>query len=64
MISLPKFKELLGDEASSLSDKEIEAIRVHQYEMAELAFGMWARDKKLKTVVNSRTTPLEDKSML
>tara|TARA_Y100000310_G_C20067415_1_gene527765 strand:- start:94 stop:282 length:189 start_codon:yes stop_codon:yes gene_type:complete len=52
MISLSKFKDLLGDEASEMSNEEIESVRTHQYEMAELAFGIWASNKDLRTTTN------------
>lgn len=41
MISLAKFKELLGNEAENMTDKEIEEIRDAQYQMAEIAFEFW-----------------------
>ena len=47
MISLPKFKELLGDEAQDLTDEEIEHIRDAQYQFARLAFNKWAMEKEL-----------------
>ena len=47
MISLPKFKEILGEEAQGLSDEEIEQIRDAQYQFAKLAFDKWAREKGL-----------------
>ncbi len=47
MISLPKFKELLGDEARGLSDEKIERVRDAQYQLARLAFDKWAREKGL-----------------
>ncbi len=43
MISLAKFKELLGKEADNMTDKEIEEIRDAQYRMAELAFEFWQK---------------------
>ena len=47
MIALPAYKKLLGEEAQNLTDKEIEQIRDVQYQFAELAFYMWAKQKKL-----------------
>ena len=47
MISLSKFKELMGDEAQGLTDEEIEAIRNAQYQFAKLAFDKWARERDL-----------------
>lgn len=47
MISLAKFKELLGDEAIGLTDEEIEEIRDAQYKFARLAFDKWAQEKGL-----------------
>ncbi len=51
MIPLPKFKELLGQEAHGLTDEEIEQIRDAQYQLAELAFGVWAKNKGLKAIL-------------
>lgn len=53
MISIEKFKQLLGSEAHNLSDKEIEQIRDSQYQLADIAFDMWQEDKKYnKTICN------------
>ena len=46
MISVEKFKKLLGPEAQNLTDKEIEQIRDSQYQLADIAFDMWVKDKK------------------
>lgn len=48
MISIEKFKKLLGSEAQNLTDEEIEQIRNSQYQLAEIAFDMWYKDKKDK----------------
>lgn len=45
MISLSKFKELLGNEAQGLTDEEIERIRDAQFQFARLAFEKWAMEK-------------------
>lgn len=57
MISLPKFKELLGEEAQSLTDEEVEHIRDTQYQFARLAFYKWEVEKGLSKVfdINSKT---------
>lgn len=47
MISLSKFRELLGDDAQDLTDEEIERIRDAQYQFAKLVFDKWAKEKKL-----------------
>ncbi|MFA5029894.1 MAG: hypothetical protein WC518_04165 [Patescibacteria group bacterium] len=47
MISLMKFKELLGEEAIGLTDKEIDEIRQAQHQFALLAFEEWAQKKGL-----------------
>jgi hypothetical protein len=47
MISLAKFKELIGEEAEGLTDAEIEEIRDAQYKFARLAFDKWALEKRL-----------------
>lgn len=44
MISLLKFKELLGEEAQGLTDKELESIRDAQYQFARLAFEKWTKE--------------------
>ena len=45
MISLSKFKEILGEDARDLTDQEIEEIRDAQYKLAELAFEFWQKNK-------------------
>ncbi len=52
MITLSKYKELLGDEAQWLTDEEIEHIRDIQYRFAELAFEFWM-SKKAKNLENN-----------
>ena len=47
MISLPKFKALLGEDAQGLGDEEILAIRDAQYQLVKLAFNKWAKEKGL-----------------
>lgn len=44
MISLSKFKELLGEETINLTDEEIDKIRQAQYQFAELAFEFWQKE--------------------
>lgn len=46
MITIEKFKQLLGSEAQNLTDKEIEEIRDSQYQLADIVFDMWWEDKK------------------
>jgi len=46
MISIEKFKQLLGSEAQNFTDKEVEQIRDSQYQLADIAFDMWQKDKK------------------
>ncbi|MDD2495081.1 MAG: hypothetical protein PHE29_07815 [Tissierellia bacterium] len=48
MISLEKFKDLLGEEAQGLTDEEIEEIREAQYKFVQLAFDEWVREKGIK----------------
>ena len=53
MISLSKFKELLGEEGKDLTDEEIEAIRQAQYQFAELAFeAVWIKENNLENKLN------------
>jgi len=47
MISLPKFKELLGKEGKNLTNEEVEQIRDAQYKFARLAFQEWIVKKRL-----------------
>lgn len=54
MISLLKYKELLGEEAQGLTDQEIESLRDAQYQFARLAFQEWLIKKNLvKTLYKS-----------
>ncbi len=46
MISIEKFKQLLGSEAQNLTDKEVEQVRDSQYQLAGIAFDMWQENKK------------------
>lgn len=52
MISLPKYKELLGKEAHELTDDKIEQLRDDQYQIVELAFEVWAKNRGLKRVIS------------
>jgi len=58
MISLSKFKELLGDEAQGLTDVEIESIRDAQYQFARLAFEKWAKEKGLIKVATQKSNAM------
>jgi hypothetical protein len=49
MISLAAYKQILGDEAQGMTDAEIEQIRDAQYQLAEIIFPMWSKDKQLPT---------------
>lgn len=48
MISIEKYKKILGPEAQNLTDKEIEQIRDAQYKLADVLFDMWWEDKNKK----------------
>lgn len=50
MVPLPKFKELLGDEATNMTDKEIEKLRDHQYAWSNLIFDDWLEKKNRANV--------------
>lgn len=41
MISLDKFKKLLGKSGEGMSDKEIEKVRDLQYQLVDLLFDSW-----------------------
>ena len=49
MILISKFRKITGKEAENLTNKQIEEIRDAQYQFAELAFEVWAKDRKLNT---------------
>ena len=48
MISIEKYKKILGSEAQNLSDEEIEQIRDAQYKLADVLFDMWWEDENEK----------------
>ena len=48
MISIEKYKKILGKEAQNLTDEEIEQIRDAQYKLADILFDMWQEDKNKK----------------
>jgi hypothetical protein len=52
MISLLKYKELLGEEAQGLTDTELEVIRDAQYQFARLAFQKWTKNKLLQKTLS------------
>lgn len=53
MLSLSEFKKLAGKEAQGFTDKELEQIRDAQYQFAELAFDMWAKEKGLEQNIDT-----------
>jgi len=52
MITLSKFKKLLGKEADNLTDEQIKEIRSTSYQLAEIAFEKWMKDKNIKNINN------------
>lgn len=58
MLSVEKFKELLGDVASKLSEDQILELRDHQEKMAEVFFCQWyqslekKKNEKLSAIIN------------
>lgn len=51
MIPLAKFKKLLGKYAENLSESEVEQIRLDMYQLADTAFDVWVKEKRLKLKV-------------
>ncbi len=47
MIPFQRFKNLLGRYADNLSDEEVELIRTQMYQIADMAFDIWAKEKSL-----------------
>lgn len=45
MITLTKFKKLLGHAGSELSDEETELIRMQMYQIADMAFDFWKKKR-------------------
>jgi hypothetical protein len=45
MISLVEFKKLLGEQALSMSDEDVENLRKAQYELAYILFDKWNKDR-------------------
>ncbi|MDO8490238.1 MAG: hypothetical protein Q7S47_02365 [bacterium] len=52
MISLDKFKILLGPLAEGLSDGEIERIRGVEYQLADAFFEQWLRKRNARTALS------------
>ena len=48
MITLAKFKELLGDAGSGLSDEQMEALRGQLYAMADVITDMYIEQHEAK----------------
>ena len=53
MISLTHFKAKLGPHAEGLTDHEIEQIRDQMYQLADMAFNVWAKENRLKNKIDS-----------
>lgn len=51
MIALHKFRTLLGSEAIGLSDEQLERIQADMYQLANLAFDKWVKDKGLEAKI-------------
>jgi hypothetical protein len=59
MISIEKFKELLGGAGEGLTDKEIEQIRTLEYEIADAIFDFILLEKNGNPQkINSRSLPV------
>lgn len=58
MISLASYKELLGNDGLHLTDAEVKVLYDSQYQMAELAFQIWAKEHRL-TNRDTSTIPLK-----
>lgn len=58
MIDLVKFRQLLGPEASDLSEKEIKRIRDVEYGFADAIFEMWLRDRNAISTENAEVTKI------
>lgn len=50
MITLPKFRELIGSDNTEMTDDEVEAVRQSIYQLAEIAFDFWQQEKSPKTL--------------
>jgi hypothetical protein len=46
MISLDDFKNSLGDYAKRFTDEELERLRQDMYQLADIAFDIWVKEKK------------------
>ena len=47
-ISVARCRELLGDEADTLSEQDIELIRRHAETMAQVVVGMFAESRQIR----------------
>jgi hypothetical protein len=52
MIGLLEFKELLGEEAASLTDVQVERIRDLEYQIADALFENWLRQHSLASKID------------
>ncbi len=46
MIPLDEFKNSLGDFAGTLTDQEIEQLRLDMYQFAEISYEVWDKERK------------------
>lgn len=47
MISLDDFKTSLGDYSQMFTDEELEKLRQDMYQLADIAFDVWAQEQKI-----------------
>ena len=53
MIPLPKFKELIGSDSTTMTDEEVKEVREAIYQLVEIAFDFWQQEKGKTNIVNS-----------
>lgn len=55
MITLSKYKKLLGEDAKVMTDDEVRQLRDAQYQLAHLAFEKWKNERMgVKTLVENQ----------
>lgn len=62
MVSLPDFKKALGPLANTLTEKEIERIRISMDQFADVVFDQWLKGKNLAVIRNYE--PINQKEKL
>ena len=62
MISIAKYREMLGEKSAVMSDEQLEKLRELQYQLADLIIDLWIKRQKQSTMVDNSDFDESEKS--